>query len=162
MDKHLLECNIGRGLMLPCQLCLCCCRGSFLSHCRNAGWRVWGARGQPPCHRLPECFLLYIIVPAFPIPVCTTCRAQGHLWRPPHILSLCDLRPPLHLPPVDYWTECEWDRRFEVLETLFMFCSLCLFFYPALFSCRSPVQSGKTWETRSSITTSDLPSLTFL
>lgn len=56
-----------------------CCRGSILCQRRNAGWRLWGAGGQPPCHRLPECLLLYVAVPPVPVPVGNARRAQGHL-----------------------------------------------------------------------------------
>lgn len=81
--------------------------GGFLYHCRNAGRRVRRARWQPPCHRLLERFLLDDPVHPVPVPVCTARRAQGHLWCPAHLLSLCDVRPALHLPPVDHWAECE-------------------------------------------------------
>lgn len=89
------------------QLYLPCCRGCFLSHRRNAGRRVWGAWGQPACHCLLECLLLYFDVAPFPICVCTTRRAEDHLWCPPHLLSLRDIRSALHLPSLDYWAECE-------------------------------------------------------
>lgn len=89
------------------QLYLPCCRRRFLSHCRNARRRLWGAWGQPACHCLLECLLLYFDVTPFPIRVCTTCRAEDHLWCPSHLLSLRDIRSALHLPSVDYWAECE-------------------------------------------------------
>ncbi len=103
--------NIVRQLYLPF------CRGSFLSYRRNAGWRVWGARRQPPCHRLLERLLLYVAVPPFPIPVCSTRRAQSHFWRPPHLLPLRDVRSALHLPSVDHWAECECSVGFNRLKT---------------------------------------------
>lgn len=89
---------------------LSCCRGSFLSHLRNAGRRVWRARGQLACHRFLECFLLCFDVPPFPVHVCPARRAQGHLRCPPHLLPLRDVRPALHLPSVDYRDECECSR----------------------------------------------------
>ena len=96
----------------PPTLSVSCCRRSFLSHRRNAGWRVRGARGQSPRHRLPERLLLYINVHPVPLPVRTTCWAQGHLWRPPHLLSLCDIRPALHIASLDYWVERKPRLRF--------------------------------------------------
>lgn len=126
------------------ELCLPCCRRSFLSHRRNAGWRLRGAGGQPPCHRLPERFLLYVDVPPFPVPVGTARRAQGHLWRPPHLLPLCDLWPALHLPSVDHWAECECltGRRRKVFVLFVSAVMGKTDVDSALFSCRSPAQSG--------------------
>ena len=83
-----------------------------MTHCtpsqrRNARGRLRGAGGKPPCHCLPERLLLYNYVPALAIHAGTPRGAKGHLWRAADILSLRYLRPPLHLPPVDHWAQCE-------------------------------------------------------
>lgn len=118
--------NITHQPYLPC------CRGCFLSNRRNAWWRrVWGGRGKPPCHRILKRFLFCITFPPFPIPVDPTCGAQGHLWRPAHLLSLCDVWYSFHHPFMDYWAECEWLTMFK-LQKMRTFSSFTLSFATAV------------------------------
>lgn len=83
---------------------------------RNAERRLRGARGQPACRLHLELLLLHLHVPPFPLPVCTTCSAQDHLWRASHLLSVCDLWPALHLPSVDHRVE----RKFQAQDVLLL------------------------------------------
>lgn len=86
------------------------------SHRRNAERRLRGARGQPACRLHLEFLLLHLSVPPFPLPVCTTCSAQDHLWRATHLLSLCDLWPALHLTSVDHRAE----RKFQAQDVFLL------------------------------------------